>query len=189
MSSGFNGGREPIKVLRDIIKSELALDDDRIMLQNQKIDIRPIKGLYVVLSYLNGKPIGSNNFTTPTNYGLSETQEVLMRHQIQIDIMSADDSARLQKEQVMQALNSIFSQQQQTLNGMQISKVTGEFINASSLEETKILSRYTIAVYMTSLYSLTKPLTSGIFEKFPVTIIDDNDLQTVAFEAESTPNF
>lgn len=195
MSSGFNnsapavlGGREPVKVIRDILKSELGLSEKRIMLTNSKIDIDTSPGLYIALSYLGGKAIASNNHAEATAAGMVEVQEVTMRHQIQIDILSADDSARLQKEQVILALNSIFSEQTQELNGLHIGRIAGDFVDVSSLEETKILNRYTMTVNVTSLYSNRKSL-AGFYTKFPVTTQNDVNTTKQQFEAEVQPSF
>jgi hypothetical protein len=181
--------REPVKVIRDILKSELGLTDKRIMLTNSKIDIDPGPGIFIALSYLHSKAFASNNYATPTPAGMQETQEVAMVHHIQVDIMSADESARMQKEQVIQALQSIFAQQAMDANLMNINKLPTEIIDTSSLEETKIMNRYTMNFSLFALHSLNKPLAGGYYDKFPVTVQDDTDTHVESFEAEATPSF
>jgi len=141
--------REIIKVLGDILKNQMGLRDDQIMLAYSKFDIPEKPDLYIALSYISGKAIGnSSHFDTNTN---REQIDTTMHDIIQVDIMSFDSSARTRKEEVIAALVSIFSLQQQEKYNFEIGRIPGEFINASSLEETKFLNRFTISVAVTSL--------------------------------------
>lgn len=149
--------REPIKVIADILLSELELTTDQIILDYQKFNIPNTPGLFIALDYIGGKAIGNNNYADDAGSdGMVETQQVAMNHLIQIDIMSFDSSARTRKEEVIMALRSIFSQQAQDANDMQIARMPGEFQNASSLEETKILNRFTMTIVTKSVYTKTK---------------------------------
>lgn len=148
--------REPILVISDIIQSELGLVDGAVMLDYEKFNIVPDPGLYVVLSYVSGKAIGNNNYSIPSTSGMTEVQQAAMHHIIQIDVMSFDSSARTRKEEIIMALRSIYSQQQQEENTMQIAQIPGEFLNASSMEDTKILNRFTMSIAVKSIYSKTK---------------------------------
>jgi hypothetical protein len=155
--------REPIKVIADIIKHELDLADGQIMLDYEKINILPDPGLYVAVSYLGGNAIGNNNYFEPVT--LKEIQEVAMQEMVQIDILSFDASARTRKEEVIMALRSIYSQNAQDANSMQIARIPGNFQNASSLEETKILNRFTMAITIKAIYRKEKAV--DYYDKFP----------------------
>lgn len=156
--------REPVKVIGDIIKSELGLAAGAIMLDYEKFDISTDPGLYVALSYISGKAIGNNNYFDSAS--LKEIQEVAMNHIIQIDLMSFDSSARERKEEVIMALRSIASQQAQDQYGMQIARIPSEFVNTASLENTKILNRFTMSIVVKSLYKKTK--TAEYYDTFQV---------------------
>lgn len=146
--------REPILIIGDIIKRELELSSGAVMLYYEKFDIVTDPGLYVTLSYVSGKAIGNNNYFDSIN--LTEVQEVAMNHIIQIDLMSFDASARTRKEEVIMALRSMASQNAQDQYGIQIARIPSEFVNASSLEATKILNRFTMSIVVKSLYRKTK---------------------------------
>ncbi len=146
--------REPIKIIADILKHEMDLAVGQIMLDYEKIDILPDPGLYVALSYLGGKAIGNNNYFDPDT--LMEIQEVAMQELIQIDILSFDSSARKRKEEVIMALRSVYSQNAQDANLMQVARIPGDFQNASSLEETKILNRFTMTITVKAIYRKEK---------------------------------
>lgn len=154
--------REPILIIADILKSELDLASGAIMLDYEKFDINTDPGLYIALSYVSGKAIGNNNYFDALT--LTEIQQAAMQHVIQIDIMSFDASARTRKEEVIMALRSIASQQAQENNSMQIARIPGEFINTASLENTKILNRFTMNITVKSLYKKTK--TASYYDKF-----------------------
>lgn len=180
--------REAVKVIGDVLQSELGLTTGQIMLTNMKWDIPENDGLYVALSYVSGKAIGNNNYVTPNGSGMQETQEVAMRYLVQIDILSFGDAARLKKEQVIQALMSVASQQAQAQNLMRIANIPFDFLDASSFEETKLLNRYVTRIVVYALLSLTKNLDS-YYDKFPVTFMENAETVPVGFEAETKPSF
>lgn len=149
--------REPIKVIADILAAELAIPEGRIMLSNEEWDIEPTPGLYVALSDVAEKILASNNYPVVDDADdLFETQEVVALHDIQIDLMSFDDSARTQKEQVVAALHSVTAQQAMESNLMQVARIPSGFTNTSSLEESKWLNRYTVTVSVQALHQFVK---------------------------------
>lgn len=146
--------REVIKSIGDIIKNQMGLRDDQIMLAFTKFDIPETPDLYVALSYISGKAIGNvSTFDPATNHEFITTT---MHELIQIDIMSFDSSARKRKEELIAAIASIYSEQQQEKYNFQLGRIPSEFINAASLEETKILNRFTITVAATSLSTIER---------------------------------
>lgn len=135
--------REPGKIVQDVIQSELDLDDGQVMFTNQKYEI-PTDGLFIVVSYVGpSKVIASNSDWVDNGAGLIERQTVNVDHWLQIDIMSFGDEARTRKEEVMMAVQSIYSEQQQELYSMNIARHPGAFMDTSFLEGTKIITRYT----------------------------------------------
>ena len=163
--------REPIKVVADIIQKELGLPDGQVMLGYEKWTIPTNDGLYIVLNYLGGQAIGNNNyFTGPDQL---EHQEVAMRHIIQIDLMSFSGEARARKEEVLMALRSIYSQQQQELFNMSFSRIPTAFIDAASAEETKILNRFTTSMTATALHTKVKP--APYYDKFNDAEVHENE--------------
>jgi hypothetical protein len=166
--------REAVKVIGDILASELDLrttgETAQIMLTNERFNIPPTDDLYIALSYVSGKPIANNNYFDG-NAAL-ETQQVVMFYQIQIDIMSFDSSARTRKEEVYQALRSIFAESQMESNNMQLGRMPASFADASSLEESKRLNRYTMTIAVTALLTKQKSVDST-FDAFPFEYIEN----------------
>ncbi len=144
--------REAVKIIRDILIAQMGLQDGQIMLTNQKWEIPETQGLYVALSYVApGKVISSSNVAVPTSGGMQEEQSLLMLYQIQIDLMSYDDSARVMKEIAYMGLLSIASQMIQEKYNVQVARNPAPFQDVSMLEETARLNRYTTTVALTQL--------------------------------------
>lgn len=168
--------REPIKVVADILQKEMEIPDGQIMLGYQKWDIPTDPGLYVALVYIGGKAIGNNNYFTSSGDEPAqqiEHQEVAMRHVVQIDLLSFDASARIRKEEVLMALRSIYSQQQQEKYAMSIARIPSDLVDASSLEETKMLNRFTLTVPVTALHTKTKA--APYYDKFKTAEVHENE--------------
>ena len=147
---------EAILVIADIIQNQLELEDEQVMLANQKIDISKLPDLYVDLQYVSAKAIGVSNITEPTEDGMNQIQQVVMHYLIQIDVMSYDAAARTRKEEIILALRSPYAEQAQGLNNMQIARIPESFVNASTLEATAMLNRFTMTVPVTALVTKTK---------------------------------
>jgi len=147
---------EPIKVVADILQTELGLTNGHVLLSYQQFKLPSDSGLYIILNNISGKAIGNNNYFDSTLIGMQETQQVAMHEIVQIDLMSADNSARTRKIEVIAALMSKYSQQQQEINTVKIGRIPSEFSDTSSLEETQFLYRFTMTIPIFSLYTKTK---------------------------------
>ncbi len=167
--------REPIKVLGTIIASEMDLrasgPNCQIMLTNERFNIPINDDIYVALSYIDGKAIGNNNYFDGN--AAFEIQQVVMLYHIQIDIMSYGPEARRRKEEVFMALRSIFAQQQMEIQEMQIARMPAGFADASSLEATKMLNRFTMSVAVTAMFTKEKAV-ANTYDAFPFQF-DEND--------------
>ena len=151
---------EPIKLVAQVIQAGLSLPAAQIMLAYQNFQVPNNTGLYVALSYGPEVVIGApntNDVDSDGNY--VEVQSVAMMHTIEIDILSFDDSARLQKEQVIMALNSYQAQQLMNQYSMRIANTPGAFMKIESLEPSKQLNRYHISIVVYALHqqSLVTP--------------------------------
>ena len=160
--------REAVKVIGDILAQQMQLRTSgptaQIMLTNERFDIPPTNDLYIALSYVDGKPIGNNNYFDGNT--VVETQQVVMLYHIQIDIMSFGPDARTRKEEIYQALRSLYAQSLMEQWNMQVARIPSDFVDASSLEETKMLNRYTLTIAVTAMLTKTKTATS-YYTTFP----------------------
>ena len=166
--------REPVKIIAEIIKSELGLDDNHIVLDNQKLNIANDVGLFVCVSYISGKAIGvTNSVLTNEDATASEVQGVTMHSLIQIDAMSRDASARIRKGEIIMALRSVTAAKAMESYNAQIARIPRDFLNVSMLEATARLNRYTMTIAVTSLETKTKALTDW-FDTIPTPEVNAN---------------
>lgn len=149
--------REVVKIIADILTAEMNLTPGQIMLSDENYEIPTTEGLYIAVSYVSSKPIGVTNTMTPDGHGgMTEIQEAAFDHQVQLDVMSFNDDARTRREEVLLALGSNASQFIQEQNLIQISRHCTPFQDLSTVEETRILKRYTTTVRVKALARKTK---------------------------------
>lgn len=149
--------REAIKIIGEILVAQLGISEGQIMLENQKWPIEETPGLFVSLSYVSGKVQGNDNYSVATDAGMTEMQQISMLYEIQIDLMSYDDSARVLKEIAYMGLMSVASQQIQEKYNVQVVRQPMPFQNASSLEESGRLNRYTASIKVTQIITNPNP--------------------------------
>jgi hypothetical protein len=148
--------REPVKVLADVLKDELALASGQIMLGYQNWPIPKNAGMFVAISTVSTKPVGTNNFLRDAEGGAEEVQQIVSAEVVQIDAMSFDNTARTRKEEILLALGSMRCQRAMIENHMQIARIPQNFLNASTLEETGMLKRFTVTLVIQSIKTKVK---------------------------------
>lgn len=185
----MSGEREVVKVIGDILASELGLvssgKNSQIMLTNERFNIPPTPGLYIAISYVDGKPIANNNYFDGNT--VIETQQVVMLYHVQIDMMSFDFSARTRKEEVYLALRSLFAQAQMEINNMQVARMPAAFVDASSLEASKMLNRFTMTIGVTAMITKAKSV-ADIYDTFPFQFDENDGGQSPVLEPEEVFN-
>lgn len=150
----------------DIIQSQMALANGRVYLWDQKINQPTDSEIYVAVAEISCKPFGNTNSHDGSGSGLNSVQSVNMYSQLQIDIISRGPGARDRKAEVLMALNSDYSQQQQEANSFNIGQLppNSQFVNLSSQDGADIPYRYTIGVAIQ--YFVTKIQPVGYFDDF-----------------------
>jgi hypothetical protein len=166
--------REPVKVLADVLKAELGLDDGHLVLKFQDWGIPQDNGLYIALWSTPLKPIGNNNYfdggddTADPPVAPTEVQEVVMADMVQIDAMSLGSSAaRLALPDILMALASQACLRAQGMYQMKIASIPQEFQDLSALEETTNLQRFTTTLIVTSIKTKTKA--ASFYDTIPQT--------------------
>jgi hypothetical protein len=145
--------KSPIVILRDIIKTQMNLNNDRIWVYNQSKSIPTDKELFVVLEFLNSKVYSARNSYIPTNTGMQEQPTMNTVEEYAIKIASVNDDATFRKEEIILALNSDYSIQQQQIYQFRIAQIPNTFLNVSSVEASKMLNRYDIHIKVFAFYS------------------------------------
>lgn len=148
---------EPIKVIAQILKKEMGLSLGQIMLGLENWEIPENPGLYIALFYGAPQTVANNNQNGVDAQGnYVEVQSAVMLHEIEIDIMSFDPSARTRKEQVLWAIQSYYAQSLMAQYSMRLAKTPGSFIPVTSPEPSKQLNRFRLTIAVNALYQNIK---------------------------------
>lgn len=163
--------REVAKVVADILQEELALDTEHCLLGEQKWDIPADQQLFVVVFDQTAPPIAGTAYMdtdeTSPSFG-KEVQESTVMHDVRVEIMSFDQSARVRKEEVGMALGGLLAQQMSERYRLQIGRAQTP-VSASETEVAGRLQRYVTHVNVTALHRKVKDLPkSDYYNKFNV---------------------
>lgn len=165
---------EPIKVIAGILREEMELGEDQVLLYNQKFDIPPDDRPYIFLSILGSKTFGSNvgYDPDPVTGDLTETVVTNRQEQISIQIYSRSSEARTRNWEIPAALVSTFSQQQQEANSIKIGTVPTSMVDLSDIEGTARLNRYALTFAVLAAYKKQKAV--EYFDQFRQPVIYTN---------------
>jgi hypothetical protein len=154
----------PLFLVADIIQTYMQLAIGRVYLWDQQLFQPTDAGLYVAVSMPSAKPFGNNQTHDTTTGNL--IQSVNMLAQVDIDIISRGPAARDQKEQVVLAMLSDYSLQQQYANAFSIGRLpaSGRFVNLSQVDGAAIPYRYKITFNLT--YAANNAQPSPYFNQF-----------------------
>lgn len=154
---------DPLLLFCEVIQREMGLGADRVWIWDQKIFQPTDSGLYIPISILTCKVFG--NSTKPAIIaGVPDwsqaTQNVNMQATLDIDAISRGPAARVRKEEIILALNSIYSEQQQEGNSFYIGKLPAgsQFRNLSMIDGAAIPYRFKISVNIQYTVSKTKSI-------------------------------
>jgi hypothetical protein len=166
------------QILVDILKTELALNNNNVYVASQNKGIPNDGGLYIVVSMVDAQ-IYSNVKETITNGATSIkiVQQLQMRENIQIDIFSSSDLARVRRAEVILALNSYYAERLQEDNDFKIMEVPTSFTNTGSAEGGSEINRFTIIVPCLTWYR--KEPTFDYYETFKTRVDDENTIDQV----------
>lgn len=162
---------DPIKHICNILQTQLDLSDEQIWIYNQKRDIPNDFNMYIVADYQGQKIIGSVRHEKPVGTGLVEYQSLHSLAVIRLDVFSRGNSARLNKDLVIMALNSTYSQQVQEKYSFQIARNSFQVTNASMAEGTAELNRYSISFNVTYMSETTRSI--EFFDTFSKEVITE----------------
>lgn len=150
-----------IQLLMDILRVELNLAQDCVYLYNQKIFLPEGQNMAIAVGVVAPKVFGNNK---KLNSAGDMVQTINMSLMLDLNIISRDLSALNRKEEVVMALNSVYSDQQQALNSFRIFPITTPFVNLSQEDGSAIPYRFNISVNMQ--YAVTKTKAVPYFTEF-----------------------
>ncbi len=161
----------PWKLVCEIIREEMELDDEQVYLYNNKFNIPPDEKVYIAVALGPSKPFSNIRREVSNDAGLAEEQTTNFQCTLIIDVMSKGPIARDRKEEVILALGSTLSQRTQEENGFYIAPISSSFVPLSSLEGAAIPYRFNISVAIQ--YKTSKSKQIAYYDTFTDTVITE----------------
>jgi hypothetical protein len=166
------------QIIVDIIKTEMELGD-QIAVDDLNWQIPPIEDIIITVGLADAQPMSNKSYLREDDTGVYEVSAVTMRENIQIDIMSRGTPAMQRRWEVLAALQSIYSQQQQEINSFKIFRMPTAFVNTSAAEGGSQLARYTLTFACHVWYKKEKLLSAtggDYYDEFSTRVDDENTI-------------
>jgi hypothetical protein len=167
------------QIIVNILTSEMCLPKQNCWVRDQNRLFPGTPGLFAIVGMVDSQVVSNiNSFNGST---LAETQDVQTIDKIQIDILSRDTTAIFRRWEVLAALKSIYSEQQQENNTFKIYQIPTSFINTSYAEGGSEINRFSIVIPCQVWYRKVKPISSiygDYFDEFSVRVDDENSIGT-----------
>lgn len=133
------------ELVRDIIKTEMSLSDAQITQENQEYKLPVDTDIHLVIGILSEKVFANNKyFENRPHDGYYEIQSLQKMTTFTVDIFSKGMSAVDRKDEIVLALNSYYSENQQTAYGFKIMRLPTGFTNISEIEGAARINRFNI---------------------------------------------
>ena len=152
---------DPDIILCDIITTELSLSPERVVVYNQNYVAPSDDNAYVTVSKGTTRIISSTNEYDPNTD--EQVQSVVLNETYNIEISSKSREALELLPNVIMALRSVYSEQQQEEENIRIFR-NREYIDLSLIEGASALHRYRIPVIVDSVKMKRSSITP--FDKF-----------------------
>ena len=166
----------------DIIRKEMNLDQQHVWIQAQNKKIPPNSNdLFVVVGCVDFKPISSKSYFLP--HTQKEKQIVYGRAQIQVDIFSRSNEARIRRGELLMALNSYYSKGVQDKKQFKIFELPTSFINLSGLAGGSDINRFALRFY--AMIAEEKEKSSDYYDVFNAEIWSESEHGVDIIELEN----
>lgn len=185
------------QLIINILKFELGLADNRVWLRDENFVIPTDKDMFAVVGLMSAQTQSNVTFIDPRTEDdvvvEYQVNQVNQREEIQIDLLSRSSEVKKRSWEVIAALQSIYSQQQQELNNFKIFRVPTSFVNTSSAEGGSNINRYSITIACFVWYRKEKLLKSPLGDYYDDFTTRVDDAQTIGTdqpiaEFEITPD-
>lgn len=166
--------KEILSVLVEVIRDEMGLKNEQVVIYNQRWPIPPDDRLYIVLTLSGTKVYGANagwaqGFVTGTPdqviTNLEEEISVNAQDIVTINVYSKSEAARIRRNEVILALASLRSERAQEACSFSIGRVPISYADTSQVEGTAILNRYSITFNVLYSQGIKKP--TEYYNQFP----------------------
>lgn len=197
------------EIFVEIIRDYMGLPSGQIVVRDQNFKVPNDQKIYVVVGMVDSRPYSAQSFIDSSsisepNYvfdgddavydgadrvidGFTYIDTVIektrtqLRENIQIDIMSRDKKAILQRNEVYLAVNSIRAKQAQEKYNFKIARIPTNFINTSAAEGGSNINRFTMTIPCLVWYEKETILSStgrDYYDDFTTRVDDEKTIGT-----------
>ena len=144
------------KVLQKILLHELQLPDDygekdgfivpSVYIVAPNVHLGSTDKLQIGIQSIGSRIISSHHREKEINNQYTEIKEIVISDNIQIDIKSRNNDARIRRFEVLTALESVYSKQLQEQYECRIFEIPSGFVNSNEAEGSSQIYRYTTTI-------------------------------------------
>lgn len=138
---------ELIQVICGLIRESMGLEQDQVVVYNQRWKIPADDRLYISVKFLSSRPYSIRRiYDAAVKGSLLQKQSVNEQVMFTINVMSIGDAARVRKNEILFALSGDLYERTAELYGFSIGRIPATFVDLSAEEGSAIISRYAITV-------------------------------------------
>jgi hypothetical protein len=135
-------------LLIDIIRTEMELENDQVVLYNQKFNIPNDSRMYVSVAIVRDKIFSNKKTHKQIGAGYFQIQDLSHDATIMIDCYSRKEEPINRKDEILMALKSDYAQNQMNLNSFRAFELGSDFIDVSRVDGTAIPYRFQTSIKM-----------------------------------------
>ncbi len=158
--------QEPILTLVQLIREELELEAQQVVVYNQKWRIPPTGDLFIVIGFETSLPYAwSKEYVPNFEDKLIAVQTINSAELYKVTLYCSNAASRIRKNEIVLALSSDRAQRLQELYQFRIANLSEDFLDTSEVEATARLNRYDISFRVLTSYE--KRTSVPFFDQFP----------------------
>lgn len=164
------------KLIIDILAHEMTLTSSgataNIFTASQNFKMPNTDGLFVIVQCVDAVIMSNRNTPQVVSAVFSETQNIVLSENVQIDLLSRNIDARTRRWEVLAALYSTYSQQVQEANNFRIFRHPTSFANTTEAEGGSYLNRFTTVFSCHVWYNKQQAI--EYYKSFPTEVINED---------------
>lgn len=175
------------QIIIDIIRKEMELPSNQVVVRDMNFKIPQDQKIYVIVGMIDTQAYSAKSPTLKTvqvgsdGEEVYEVQETQLNEYIQVDILSRSNQAILRKNDLILALNSIYSKQKQEEFNCKFSRLPRSFVNSSYAEGGSQLNRFSLSFSCMTWYRKEKLLSAtggNYYDDFDTRVDDEKTIGT-----------
>ncbi len=164
------------KLIQQILLNQLQLPEDygesdgfivpSVYIVAPNVHLGNTDKLQIGIQSIGSRIISSQDSYKTINGKYTEVKELIIADNIQIDIKSRNNDARVRRFEVIAALESVFSKQMQEKHECRIFEIPQSFTNTNEAEGSSQIYRYTLTI--AAQYKKTYTNVVDYYDTFPI---------------------